>query len=342
MAEEFVINEHLKPAVLEVLDPNQFGVILGSSTSQALIKMMHKWTEATDGNGASVRVVLFDYQKAFDFVDHYILLSEPKLVRLPTTTLNWIIDFLSDRKQRVKLGKDCFSEWGKVPVGVRQCTKLGPWLFIVMINDLTLTRSDQAKFVDDLTISETIPKFSQSSIQETVTIIVSWADTNSFRLHEEKCKEHRIDFKKTKSIFAPILVNEKPLEVVHEAKILGLTFTTDLKWNNHVDNIVSKCIQRLYLIVKLKRAGVPKGDMIQFCQTSIRPVLEYASIVFHYSLPYYLCDNIERIQKRALSIVYPGYKYEDSLMDHSPFRQTFELRIFISTAEKSILYSVKL
>ena len=190
---------------------------------------MHKWTEATDENGASFRVVLFDYQKAFDFVDHTILLSKLKLLRLPTTTLNWIIDFLSDRKERVKLGKDCFSECGNVPAGVPQGTKLGPWLFIVMINELTLTRSDHAKFVDDLTISDTIPKFSQSSIQETVTIIESWSDSNSFGLHEEKCKEHRIDFKKTKSIFAPILANGKPLEVVHEPKIIGLTFTSDLK-----------------------------------------------------------------------------------------------------------------
>ena len=165
LAEEFVINEHLKPEVLEVLDSNQFGVIPGSTTSQVLIKMMHKWTEATDENEASFRVVLFNYQKAFNFVDHTILLSKLKLLRLPTTTLNWIIDFLSDRKQRVKLGKDCFSEWGNVPAGVPQGTKLGPWLFIVMINELTLTRSDHAKFVDDLTISDTIPKFSQSSIQ---------------------------------------------------------------------------------------------------------------------------------------------------------------------------------
>ena len=121
LAEEFVINEHLKPAVLEVLDPNQFGVIPGLTTSQALIKKMHKWTEATDRNGASVRVVLFDYQKDFDFVVHNILLPKPKLLRLQTTTLKWIIDFFSDRKQRVKLGKDCFAEWGNVPAGVPQC-----------------------------------------------------------------------------------------------------------------------------------------------------------------------------------------------------------------------------
>ena len=72
ISEEFVVREHLKPAVLEILDPNQFGVIPDSSTSQALVKMIHKWTKATDGNGASVRVILFDYQKAFDYVDHTI------------------------------------------------------------------------------------------------------------------------------------------------------------------------------------------------------------------------------------------------------------------------------
>ena len=70
------MEKELKPAILKTLDPNQFGVITGSSTSQALIKMIHRWTEATDGSGASVSVVLFDYQKAFDFVDHFIIVSK--------------------------------------------------------------------------------------------------------------------------------------------------------------------------------------------------------------------------------------------------------------------------
>jgi ABC-type Mn2+/Zn2+ transport system ATPase subunit len=76
---EFVIRIHLTPAVLEVLDENQFGVISDSSTSHALIKMLHRWTEATDGNGSTVRVILFDYKKAFDNIDHTILVQYNEL-----------------------------------------------------------------------------------------------------------------------------------------------------------------------------------------------------------------------------------------------------------------------
>ena len=73
VAEEFVIREHLEPAVMEVIDLDQFGVNAGSFTTHALVKMIHKWLEGTDGNSSCVRVVLFDYQKAFDLVDHKTL-----------------------------------------------------------------------------------------------------------------------------------------------------------------------------------------------------------------------------------------------------------------------------
>ena len=94
------------------------------------------------------------------------------------------MDFLTNRKQQVKLASDCLSEWGNVPAGVPQGTKLGPWLFVLIINDLRPNGVDQAKFVDDLTISETVPKSGVSIIQNSVNSIKEWSNNNLFRLHD--------------------------------------------------------------------------------------------------------------------------------------------------------------
>ena len=73
VAEGFVVDDYVKPAVMSVIDDSQYGAIPNSSTTMALISMLHNWSINTDGNGATVRTILFDYRKAFDFIDHDIL-----------------------------------------------------------------------------------------------------------------------------------------------------------------------------------------------------------------------------------------------------------------------------
>ena len=103
VAEDCVVVDYVTPAVLQVLDPNQYGAVPKSSTTQALIHMVHHWSKETDGNDTTVRVTLFDYQKAFDLIDHKILVNKLCKLSIPTRIINWIIDFLSDRFQRIKL-----------------------------------------------------------------------------------------------------------------------------------------------------------------------------------------------------------------------------------------------
>ena len=126
-------------------------------------------------------------------------------------------------------------------------------------------------------------------------------------------QELTIDFKKIKQPFAPISINTLELDLVTNVKILGVTITDTLQWNNHVTEIVKKGNKRLYFTKLLKRAYVPQEDILNFYCTCIRPVLEYCAPVFHHSLPAYLSDEIERVQKRALSIINPYASYEENL-----------------------------
>lgn len=70
------------------------------------------WTEATDGNGGAVRVLLFDYRKAFNLIDHRVLARKIVHINIPLYVKYWVINFLMNREQRVKLSRDCYSEWG--------------------------------------------------------------------------------------------------------------------------------------------------------------------------------------------------------------------------------------
>ena len=107
----------VKPLVMKVFDPNQYGAIPKSFTSLVLLSMIHKWSLETDG-----------------------------------------FDFLCNRFQRIKLGQGCYSEWGSVPFGVPQGTKLGPWLFLIMINSVVINNYTLRKFVDEAAASEVVAK----------------------------------------------------------------------------------------------------------------------------------------------------------------------------------------
>lgn len=164
IAENFVICDHVKPTALQVPDDNQFGAVLKSLSTLALLEMLHTWTEATDGNGSSIRMILFDYRKAFDLIDHSILVSKLRSLSM----ISWIIDFLSTRFQRVKLVEGCVSEWGSVPSGIPRGTKLGLWLFILRINYLTSHDALLWKYVNDTTVSEVVLKLQACNVQKIV------------------------------------------------------------------------------------------------------------------------------------------------------------------------------
>ena len=115
IAEDIIVRDNVKPAIMKVLDLNQFGAVPKSSTTIALISMIHDCTIATDGNGSTVRSIFFDYRKAFGLIDHSILCNKLCDLDLPTSVTNWIIDFFSNRFQRTQFHPESLREQSLVP-----------------------------------------------------------------------------------------------------------------------------------------------------------------------------------------------------------------------------------
>ena len=143
--------------------------------------------------------------------------------------------------------------------------------------------------------------------------VADWSCKNRVKLNNDKCKELHISFARVERDFPPVVIDGVNIKVVESAKLLGLTISNDLTWNAHITEVIKKASKRLYFLIQLKRANVSKSDLSRFYTACIRSVLDYAAPVFHYALPKYLLNELERIQKRALRIICPYMEYHHVL-----------------------------
>ena len=108
---ELIISVICKHVLSFAISNCNLGPFQGSSTTHALLSMVHSWTKQTEGTGSTVRVVLLDYRKALDLIDHTILARKLTAPDIPQGITCWVIDLLKNRRQRVKLEQECKSEW---------------------------------------------------------------------------------------------------------------------------------------------------------------------------------------------------------------------------------------
>ena len=179
-----------------------------------------------------------------------------------------------------------------------------------MINDLSAADTTLWKYVDDTTLVEAVSRNETSYMQLRVDELVRQSEADGFPLNEFKCKELR----RSGRPLGHITINDKQIEVVSSAKLLEVVVSDNLRWNAYVESIWKKAATRLYVRKQLKRAKAPPNDMLLFYIICIRPVLEYACPVFHHSLPQYLSNEMERLQKRALRMILSDLSYVEALV----------------------------
>jgi hypothetical protein len=307
---ESIIGGYIMKALEGKLDPYQFGGVKGLSTTHALVDMLHHWHTMIH-NGETVRILFLDYSKAFDLVDHTILIHKFHQLGVPDLLTRWLSAYRRDRRQRIKLGQDV-SDWLTLSGGMPQGSWLGPLCFIVFISDLSLDILLH-KYMDDTTASEGFVHGHDSKLQEATDSIIQWSDNNKTKLNTKKTKEMVINFKRTACSPPPLTLQDTTIERVSTFKLLGVLLADDLGWEENTNQLVSKSAPRLYYLKQLRRSGMSESDLLLYYRTIIRPVLEYACPVWHPGLTKAQSDLIEALQRRALRMIFPALSYSEAL-----------------------------
>ena len=285
------------------LDPNQFGNRKALSTSHYVIKMLHEVIANAEKPKSSSTVVVTDFTKAFDKIDHTTAISNLIVLGVRQALIPWIADFLCSRQQCVRY-QSTMSDWSEIHAGVPQGTRLGPVIFLAMINGASAPQGTSVyKYVDDIALVECRSSNQHSSIQEAVSGLSSWSERNKMSLNPPKCATMEISFAKNRPDPPQILLADQYLKSVNSVKLLGIMIQKDLKWDLHITESVKRANQKLYMLRLLKKHCLSSQDLLDIYRSYVLPILEYGAPVWNGALTKQHEESLEKIQKRALRII---------------------------------------
>ena len=248
----------------KLLYESQYGFRKLHSTEYAALEFTDKIITNLD-QGKLPLAIFLDLSKAFDTIDHSILIHKLHYYGIQGTALNWFKSYLYNRKQYVQFN-NCNSSHSAITTGVPQGSILGPLLFIIYMNDISevTNKFHFTLYADDTSLIEPICTFTtdlknnseaSNTINQELKLITDWLCLNKLSLNAKKTKmmifHHRQ--RNISEIKLNLSINDTPIEQVNEFNFLGLMFDECMTWKSHTQKICSKIAVVNGTLNRLKR-----------------------------------------------------------------------------------------
>ena len=281
------------------LSPYLFGYRKGYNTEQCLIVMLEVWKKSLDGK-SKAGAILTDLSKAFDCLNHDLLIAKLEAYGFDKNALLFVSDYLKGRKQRTKVNGS-YSSWLELLFGVPQGSILGPLLFNIFINDMFYftNESKLANYADDntlYTVKENITDLLKILENETC-IILDWFRKNEMKPNGDKC--HLIVCNQEN---VSVKLGNEIIHTTDLVDLLGVKIDKNLNFSEHVTKLCKKGNQKLHALARISR--YLKEDKLKIImKTFIQSQFNYCPVVwmFHNRT---LNHKINKLHERALRLVY--------------------------------------
>ena len=258
------------------------------------------------GKGLLTGLIFLDLSKAFDTLDHNIMLDKLALLGMNRSAVQWFRSYLTTRTQSVCVN-GLLSEPQPIPFGVPQGSVLGPLLFIIYINDLPLAVQgcNVELYADDTLIyfaSKSVSEI-QARLTDGLTDVLSWLHANFLILNLEKTKIMLVGThqRTAEADDLVIEINNTRLERVNKLKYLGVLLDNTLSWKDHIEYIGNKILSRLGVLRRARKV-LPKPTCLMLYNTIVLPLFDYCSPVWD-SCGAGSKDYLDKLNRRAACII---------------------------------------
>lgn len=300
---EQIIYTKLLNHVSQKLSEYQHGFIPKKSIISNLTVLSDDLSQAIDQE-TQTDVIYLDFSKAFDRVNHDILLQKLQNLGASVNTIQFFITYLQNRYQQVKYN-GAVSEQRLVVSGVPQGSNLGPLLFVIFLNDLPcdLQFSKCLIYADDVKIYKRISNnLDPSYLQRDLCNIENWSNRNKLMLNIEKCLVISYTLKQN-IIHYTYVINGKNLRRVEKHRDLGVLFTNKLNFNEHIEDMILAGYKLLGFIIRNSYHFTVNTTLLLYFSI-VRSKLEFASQIWDPGGNDRYSGLIESVQNKFISYIY--------------------------------------